>query len=517
MLLDSQGYHVERVRLSKLIAAQFPEMSFPEIDEGVNEGRQKLLRARQLQDLGDSLREQHGGFAVASLSISEIMRLRGDKATGTTKIAFLIDSIKHEKEIELYREVYGQSFRLIGVHCDRSMRESRLIGANITDAKYRGARAEDVLAFMDRDEKDGDNLRGQRVRDAFYLADYFIDNNAAASKGANLTSDLRRFVDLVLGVGLVRPTIHEKAINHAHAAALQSACLSRQVGAVLVSKDGEVVATGTNEAPKFGGGVYSEGSSPDHRCFKWEWDPETEKFKGCHNDRKKAQLRGVIGRWLADSLAEKLAEAAHPIPQQGIDTANASRKFAIPRIRDFLERSSDIWQEMPGIKDLIEYSRAIHAEMDALLSAARSGTSTAGGTLYCTTYPCHNCARHLVAAGVHKVFYVEPYVKSLATELHSDSIANEQPSKSSTGSGPRMTIVPFTGVGWRMYEDCFSKVGSLKGHGGKYDAPPGFTPSSAVRLLELPKVESAAAALVAKVGDDGEGGSSEGLSSRSPA
>jgi deoxycytidylate deaminase len=52
-------------------------------------------------------------------------------------------------------------------------------------------------------------------------------------------------------------------------AQLQSACLSRQVGAAIVDKDGNVVATGTNEVPKAGGGVYGEAVDQelaDGRC-----------------------------------------------------------------------------------------------------------------------------------------------------------------------------------------------------------------------------------------------------------
>ena len=44
-----------------------------------------------------------------------------------------------------------------------------------------------------------------------------------------------------------------------------------------------------------------------------------------------------------------------------------------------------------------------HAEMEALLSCARSGVSTRGATLYSTTFPCHNCAKHIIAAGVARV------------------------------------------------------------------------------------------------------------------
>ena len=43
--------------------------------------------------------------------------------------------------------------------------------------------------------------------------------------------------------------------------------------------------------------------------------------------------------------------------------------------------------------------------------------------MYATTFPCHHCARHIVAAGIDKVVYIEPYSKSLAFELHHDAIS----------------------------------------------------------------------------------------------
>ena len=60
--------------------------------------------------------------------------------------------------------------------------------------------------------------------------------------------------------------------------------------------------------------------------------------------------------------------------------------------------------------------------MDALLSAARSGAKTGGTRLYVTTFPCHNCARHIVSAGVGEVRTFEPYLKSQAIPLHGDAI-----------------------------------------------------------------------------------------------
>ncbi len=74
------------------------------------------------------------------------------------------------------------------------------------------------------------------------------------------------------------------------------------------------------------------------------------------------------------------------------------------------------------VQDITEFGRMTHAEMNAITDAARLGRRTAGGTLYCTTFPCHNCAKHIVAAGISRVVFIEPYPKSKALELHYDAI-----------------------------------------------------------------------------------------------
>jgi deoxycytidylate deaminase len=106
-----------------------------------------------------------------------------------------------------------------------------------------------------------------------------------------------------------------------------------------------------------------------------------------------------------------------------------------------------------GLYDIAEYSRAVHAEMEALLSCARIGVSTLGGTVYTTTFPCHNCAKHIVAAGINRVVFVEPYPKSFAINLHPDSIAlpdgKDMPED-------KVQFEPFVGVGPRRFMDLFS-------------------------------------------------------------
>lgn len=49
--------------------------------------------------------------------------------------------------------------------------------------------------------------------------------------------------------------------------------------------------------------------------------------------------------------------------------------------------------------------RAIHSEVDAICSAASQGHSVKGAKIFVTRYPCENCARAIVAAGISTVYY----------------------------------------------------------------------------------------------------------------
>jgi len=53
--------------------------------------------------------------------------------------------------------------------------------------------------------------------------------------------------------------------------------------------------------------------------------------------------------------------------------------------------------------------RAVHAEANALVHAAKRGISTRGATLYCTHKPCIHCAKLLINAGISKILYKNDY------------------------------------------------------------------------------------------------------------
>lgn len=53
--------------------------------------------------------------------------------------------------------------------------------------------------------------------------------------------------------------------------------------------------------------------------------------------------------------------------------------------------------------------RTIHAEMNALLQCAKFGVPTAGAEIYVTHFPCLQCCKSIIQAGIKAVYYAEDY------------------------------------------------------------------------------------------------------------
>jgi deoxycytidylate deaminase len=286
--------------------------------------------------------------------------------------------------------------------------------------------------LIQRDRAEADSM-GQQLEKTLRLADFFVryaHNNTSALK-----LPLERFASLIHGDNGLTPTSHEVGMYAAFSASLKSACLSRQVGAAITDDEGNVLSTGCNDVPRSGGGLYEAGRSTDHRCVFLEGGV-------CFNHRHKDRLRDEI---------------AGILEYQGGIAKNEARRVA------------DIIREKTGLRDLIEFSRSVHAEMDAIVRIARTGgQKISGATLFTTTYPCHNCARHIVASGIKAVYFIEPYEKSLAKDLHSDSIAHEidSPASSSTGDSSRVAFLHFEGVAPNRFATLFNQTGERKDSAG---------------------------------------------------
>lgn len=66
----------------------------------------------------------------------------------------------------------------------------------------------------------------------------------------------------------------------------------------------------------------------------------------------------------------------------------------------------DLVELANGTKNCV---RAVHAEENAILQAARRGVAVRGGTVYTNTFPCWPCARKIITAGLVRVVFNAPY------------------------------------------------------------------------------------------------------------
>ena len=223
-------------------------------------------RIRKLMGAGDDLRRTSTrGDAVALLAVGRIRQLREDRggANGRPlpRHAFLLHSLKHPAELLTLREVYGDAFVAVSVYTPRAQRLKALserISRSRSD--YRPEAYKEVAtALIDEDEKGKGGNLGQNVRDTFPDADLFID----AGKPDDLPQQVSRLVEILFRHPYRTPTADECGLFHAKAAALRSADLARQVGAVITTSEGEIVAVGCNEVPKAGGGAVWEGQDRD--------------------------------------------------------------------------------------------------------------------------------------------------------------------------------------------------------------------------------------------------------------
>lgn len=234
-------------------------------------------------------------------------------------------------------------------------------------------------------------------------------------------------LEIFFGNSFHTPTRDEFGMFHARSAALRSADLARQVGAVIAEKDGGIVAVGCNDVPKAGGGLYWSDDEEDHRDYKLGFD-SSSRYK----------------REILSEIINRLSESGWLSEEKGSQDVDLM-------VNDMLDGDSKEIMRDAQIMNLLEYGRSVHAEMAALTDAARRGIKVQGCTLFTTTFPCHLCARHIVSAGIMRVVYVEPYPKSMAKKLYRDSIVVD----SRCEVGNFVSFEPFVGTAPRKYLELF--------------------------------------------------------------
>lgn len=388
---------------------------------------------------GTAIREALGrGDALALLAVSAIAserrQLSSDSMKPVERHAYIVRSLKHPAEVECLRRIYGRMFFLVAAYSPRDQRKEML--ARDIAASHYVSRSENYYGvaenLIDRDEEEYGTKLGQRLRDTFQLADIFVRGDDRH----NIEIVCRRFIEIVFGYPFHTPTIDEQSMFYARASALRSADLSRQVGAVITDGEGAVLASGCNEVPKSGGGAYWADDPNDKRDFRVGYDPSAK-----------------IKQEMLEEILDRLGKANWLVPEKSaVDARKLAAEASIGKNNPLMRGAR--------LMDLLEFGRVVHAEMAALSDASRRGVRVEGGTLYCTTFPCHMCVRHMIAAGIKRVFYIEPYPKSMAKRLYPDSISLDDSAES------RMGLIPFSGIAPNRFVELFAMSGDRKNDDG---------------------------------------------------
>jgi deoxycytidylate deaminase len=425
--LREVNYDGVPIRLSHLLHDIDPYAHLPGIHD-----QEDFIAAHM--DSGNDIRQKTTNDVMARLAIARIRveRQRDEQDESDDqprpRTAYILNSLKRPEEVTRLRETYGSAFILVSAYASR-MRRGEALASRIAKSKNLEMRecvwrAEKLI---ERDEIESRVAAGQDVRDTFPLADAFLN---ADDKTAIETS-VQRTVSILFGHPFETPTIDEMAMQFAYSAALRSSDLSRQVGYAACTDDGQILAVGTNEVAKFGGGFYWPGSPDDARDFRVVESDEP------NAEMKLAILKDLLERLRADGILAIDGEITDELVSTVATKLKGSRFMAIT-----------------------EYGRAVHAEMGVITDAARRGVALRGATLYGTTFPCHNCAKHIVAAGVKRLVYIEPYPKSQVARLFRDSIALESPSPG------KLLFEPFVGIAPHRFRDFFI-LPDRKNHSGR--------------------------------------------------
>ena len=421
--LLSFGYKTEHIHVAGLLDDLDYQPLGPLPDRHSREYYQKRM------DAGDALRANtKSGASMAALAVREIVANRSEGNEQTTPVAYLLHSLKHPDEVKLLRHVYGGAFSLAGVVSSVIDRRNAL-AAKFEPFGGGFALAESLIA---RDESDTANYEfGQNVRDTYATADVFIPSGSSS----DATKYVDRYIQSLFGSPFLTPTQDEEGMQFAQVAALRSAARGRQVGAAVIPTSGTPVIAGTNEVPRPGGGQYWEGHEPDYRDFKEGEDPNPRYIDVTMRELfDRLKEHGWLTRDLNILSGAELLERARQTNTKGKSVLSGTRASA-----------------------LIEFTRCLHAEQAAIINAARAGVTTQGAILYTTTFPCHECAKLIIGAGIVEVRYIEPYPKSLVSRLY-EHLIDTSPSLGAPRGliDKRVPFHHFVGIAPRHYALAFT-------------------------------------------------------------
>lgn len=416
--LSKVGYTSVIIHLTRDVAAVIPEVS----KDNVDTYSKKIDLMNKLVEISGT-RDFLAKIAIASIvahrvriNTEKYKKVRERRELQAYKVAYIVRQLKRQQEGSLLAKVYGKKFVQVSVSVSEAEQYQvvlNIIGRESPELSQ-SQREIEARKLIERDKDEAGSTYGQGLINVYHSGDVFVGGNAT-----EISVQLARFIEAFFGSNFISPTRDEFGSFLAKTASFRTLDLSRQVGAAIMSAQGDVITMGCNEVPKPHGGNYW---CDDHR-------PQRDIERGV--EPNKLETTRVIYNFV------------HALSKLGGLNFDPIEVLKDPGLEDVLKDAF--------ISDITEFGRITHAEMSALTDAARLGRSTLGATIYVTTFPCHNCAKHLIAGGIARIVYIEPYAKSKAFELSGDALSQ------SPGDSGKVLVEHFVGISPRRYRDIFEK------------------------------------------------------------
>jgi len=308
------------------------------------------------------------------------------KSSKDIRTYYVIECLRNPGEVLYFRKRFYE-FYLFSIYADEEKRFER--------AKDKYGFSLEEFKMIDKRDQGGDFTTEQfkqNIKQCVNLADIAITNQ---DQLYHFYEKLLQYYALIKFPGCVKPTRMERYMNLAYSMSLNSTCICRQVGAVIV-KDDQVIGAGWNDTePGRIGCIYRLRSDLQRT--------NNTSFPICsqedYNDFKKIILNYEN---LDHSFCYKDEYGKFKKEKEKSESIDPNCKEII----DKLEMRS------------LQQCRALHAEENAILQTSHlGGIGLNGSTIYTTTFPCELCAKKICRVGIKKIVYCEPYPKSVSMDV----------------------------------------------------------------------------------------------------
>lgn len=413
---ESRGYIIEKISITNEII-QFTK----------NDCKALSFEYFVKMEACNQLRKEYSNGFLMGVIIDKIRSLR---KLGNKKVVYIIEQIKNVTEYNILSHIYGLNYLQISLFSNEKSRDENLrakfkndcvnnlinyefkpnkinflkermnenvsiLFQNISKA-IRSKFKEEILPDVTHNliKKDFNEIvndtksHGQQVSELFHLSHYFFNLDESKIK---ITKELNKFISLIEGDNEDYPTQDEFGMSLAFQVSVRSNFPNnRHIGASILSPYGEVISVASIRAPC---------SSSNTTLFdQYQVQEGYKKYKNQIKEWKK---------FLSEFQERK--------------DINSEERFNLDDISNFL-------------KDSLDFHPCTHAEIAAIIDAAKLGISVRKSTLYTTTFPCHLCAKEIINAGISKVIYLEAYPKSKNKELYGAWGVMERPTDLRIGS-----------------------------------------------------------------------------------